>query len=83
MIAGCIAALPLLWLRSKAATILLAGSYAWKCLLLHGFLNGTPRMFYPFYAVAAVIAVIGWTSLWNRVRARYQQPRADWTTATS
>jgi len=77
LVIGCALALPLLWKRSRAITILLAGGYVYKCLGLHGLLNGQARQFYPFYAVGLAVAAIGWSAAWNYLRSQWGEGRAE------
>ncbi len=76
LVIGCALALPLLWNRSRAMTILLAGGYVYKCFVLHGLLNGQVRMFYPFYAVGLALAAIGWRAAWQHLRSQWSEGRA-------
>lgn len=76
LVIGCALALPLLWNKSRAITILLTGGYVYKCFGLHGLLNGQARQFYPFYAVGLAVAVIGWSAAWTYLRSQWGETEA-------
>ena len=65
LVFGFLIGIVFLWRRQRLAASFIFSIYAYKFLFLHTIFNGTPRMFYPFYAIAVPVAVIGYAHVWD------------------